>query len=264
MTGYRDMARRVRPTQRPYGVHPVWRYNTKLASRDLAALADVRAPELYATAETLDDLPEPDRPSVLKPDNGSGGRGVHLLVPDGEGAHDDLLAGAVRTWQEVKEQAGRPRKHLHGYDTVEPPWLLEELLLDDGAPVCAWQFWCFGGEPAAVMQRTHRPPGGKFGHKWWSPRWEPLGDILPRPRVRDYRPDLPPPHQPAALLDAARRVAAHVPASFVRVDLYDTPTGPVFGEITPWPGRSATFVPEWEARLGALWEAAEQHRIEKG
>lgn len=27
--------------------------------------------------------------------------------------------------------------------------------------------------------------------------------------------------------------------------------------------RPATFVPEWEARLGALWEAAEQHRIEQ-
>lgn len=256
--GYRDMVRRTRPTQ-PYGVHPVWRYNTKLASRELAALADVQAPEVYAVADALDALPEPDRPAVLKPNNGSGGKSVHLLSPNGDGTHVDLLAGVVRTWAEVIDLAGRPRTRRLNRDNVEPPWLVEELLLDEaGRLLCDWKFWCFGGEPAVVMQRSHRPPGGKYGHKWWSPQWEELGCIRPRPRIMEYRPDLPLPTMPSALLDAARRVAAHVPAAFVRVDLYDTARGPVFGEITPWPGGTEPFVPEWECRLGHLWERAER------
>lgn len=254
MTGYTEMFRKVRPTQ-PYGVHPVWRYNSKLASRELAALAGVDSPRLYAVEESVTDLPQPDRACVLKPNNGSGGKGVFPLVPTGRGTFLDLLAQRERSWGEVLEEARRPRRRLR-QDTVEGPWLLEELMVDaDGAPRCSWKVWCFGAEPALITQEFQRSPGGRYRKKWWSTDWVDVGDIRPR-KGHEVCPDLPRPARGAELLAAARRVAARVDSSFVRVDLYDTPEGPVLGEITPHPGGSVLFVPEWEKRLGFLWQSA--------
>jgi hypothetical protein len=44
----------------------------------------------------------------------------------------------------------------------------------------------------------------------------------------------------------------------MRVDLYDLPDrGIFFGEITPHPGGGGPrFNDEWDAKLGAAWEAA--------
>lgn len=60
-----------------------------------------------------------------------------------------------------------------------------------------------------------------------------------------------------AFREAASKVARHVPTPFVRVDLYEAQDGPVFGEITPIPaGGTSQFVPEWDERLGRLWDRA--------
>lgn len=252
-----DMQRAVRKTQ-PYEKHPVWDYNTKLASRDLTPLTGVYPPYLFAVADTVDELPIPQHPCVLKPNNGSGGKCVFLISPREDGLYNEVHTGEVLSWDEIKSRATTPRRKRLNRDNVEGPWLLEELLLDsEGKPLCNWQFYCFGGEPAVVAQTVQRLPGGTYKRRWYDSEWNDIGDIRPSPKMT-YTPSLEPPAHPGELLRAARDVAEHIPASFIRVDLYDDPVGgPVFGEITPWPGSNLPFVPEWETKLGDLWYAAE-------
>ena len=72
-----------------------------------------------------------------------------------------------------------------------------------------------------------------------------------------------PPEGAEALLAVARRVSTAVPSAFCRVDLYDTPAGPVLGEITFYPGtffykNRKLMAPEEAVRLGAMWGVAEK------
>lgn len=255
---YTKMTRRMRKTQ-PYGKHPVWKYNSKLDSRKLAEKAGIPAPKIFDFKDSIDDLSKPTHPCVLKPNNGSGGKSVFLIRPREDGAYDEVHTGEILTWDEIKTRATAPRRKRINRDNVEPPWILEELLLDKhGVPVCGWNLWCFGGEPAVISQTVQRVPGGTYKRRWYDTDWNDIGDIRPRPGVMEYTPSLEPPTRPQELLQAARDVAVHVSASFIRVDLYDLATGPVFGEITPWPGGSTPFVPEWEQKMGYLWAKAER------
>jgi len=43
----------------------------------------------------------------------------------------------------------------------------------------------------------------------------------------------------------------------VRVDLYESLSTPVFGELTPRPSQSHRYKSEWDGRLGRAWERAE-------
>ena len=65
------------------------------------------------------------------------------------------------------------------------------------------------------------------------------------------------PDRPQRLEDLVR-IAQAVSTGFdyVRVDLFDTPDGVFFGEITPFHrgGTARILQPEWEDRLGGLWD----------
>jgi hypothetical protein len=78
--------------------------------------------------------------------------------------------------------------------------------------------------------------------------------LLPfRLKFEHTAPPVPRPAHLDAMLDAAEALAAG--HDFVRVDFYDLPDGPRFGELTfaPSSGHLA-FQPEgWDAAIGALW-----------
>ena len=54
------------------------------------------------------------------------------------------------------------------------------------------------------------------------------------------------------------RIARDLSSGFdyVRIDLFDTPDGVYFGEITPFHrgGTARIMEPEWEQKLGDLWD----------
>ncbi len=52
----------------------------------------------------------------------------------------------------------------------------------------------------------------------------------------------------------ARALAAEAQVSFVRIDLYSTPDGPVFGEFTPVPNNGQErFTSAYDRLLGDYW-----------
>lgn len=240
--------------------HPVWRHNDKVSARRLAHLSGVRPPELFAGPCRLSLLTPPAVPAVLKPVHGCSARGVHLLVPAGD-RYRELMSGTMMTWEQVtlsalaaKHTARNQTLIRRGHpDATRPPWLLEELILWGGKAACDWKIFTFGHEPAVALQISRTP--ARTYVKWWDAHtWDDLGNIHPV-RTWTYNKSLTPPADPAALCEAARKVARHVPTPFVRVDLYEAQDGPVFGEITPIPaGGTSQFVPEWDERLGRLWD----------
>ena len=242
--------------------HPVWQHNDKISARQLAHKSGVRPPTLLGGPTRLSALPIPATPAVLKPVHGCSARGVHLLIPHGDRYHE-ALTGQHMTWDQViasahaakhtpRNQALIKRGHP---DATRPPWLLEELILWDGVPACDWKIFTFGHKPEVILQIARTPTGSRI-KGWNASDWSPLGDIHPT-RGWTHTPTLEPPANPPALLEAAVKVAQHVPTPFVRVDLYEAQDGPVFGEITPIPtGGTSVFIPEWDQRLGQAWDQA--------
>jgi hypothetical protein len=94
--------------------------------------------------------------------------------------------------------------------------------------------------------------GAKF--RYFSREWEDLGPLRDPDR---FDSSIALPNNPADLVRAAETVAAELPAIFVRVDLFETPSEVYFGEITPQPGTLPWFGPEVDRFAGELWDAAE-------
>src|SRR5690606_313352 len=70
--------------------------------------------------------------------------------------------------------------------------------------------------------------------------------------------DLQPPHDAERLVAAARSASSRLLFPFMRIDLYSTSRGVVFGEFTPQPGTPEAFNAETSHRLAAAWLDAER------
>ena len=244
--------------------HPIWADNSKTSGRELGELCGLHVPEVYQGPCSLRRMTPPEHDAVIKPVAGCSGRGIRPLRWAGDGRFTDLFTGESVSWGEAVASAmadkHSPRnlkllKEGHP-DAMRPPWLLEELILNEsGGLVCDWKAFCFGGRVEAVFQMV-RTPGEKTKKvKWWSREWEDVGDIAPvKPWV--YTPGLEGPHDPGRLTAAFESVADLVDSPFIRVDLYEQPDRVVFGELTPHPtGGTVRFVPEWDRRFGVAWAA---------
>lgn len=209
-------------------------------------------PEVYGTFPSLDQLPRfEDLPGsfVLKPTRGWSGAGV-FLMRDGF----DLMRGRRFTRDEM----------IHsiqtfggvGKDGVKGPWVVEEMLFNfDGRREAAldYKFFCFGPRVAAIQINRRTGRAKPFYWHWfrdadWGPlpcrmSWVkfPEPSRLPRPPC----------------LDEMVRIASDVGGRlniFVRIDLYATDRGPVFGEFTAYPHAGRDYTPRGDAWLGSFWK----------
>lgn len=244
--------------------HPIWEDNDKLHNRQLGELCGLRVPDLLQGPCSLRRMTPPDGPAIIKPVHGCSARGVVPLAPKG-GGYTNLFTGRRVTWEQAvvgaladKHTPRNLRLLEEGHpDAMRPPWLLEELILTDkGRLPFDWKAFVIGGQVEAIKQSV-RHPDGYVWVKWYNREWQPVGDIAPTRRWR-LRQNLPRPANPSGLLAAFEEIADLVDSPFIRVDLYETPSGEiVFGETTPHPtGGGVRFVPEWDARLGEAWAAA--------
>lgn len=230
------------------------RASSKEGGRELSARAGVAVPPLLGRHDDLASLllPEGERGVVIKPVKGSGGKGVVVLEREGEGFWS-VLEERPTTWDRVRRRLGE----LEEAGRIRGPYLVEAALPgpEPRQGPYDWKLYCIGGEPLLTLQKQHhvvdsvKQPRFKF----WTPDWQDAGAVM---YAQQLAPDLPAPHHPEELLDAARRIAREVPGPFARIDLYDTPAGVWFGEITPHPGGPPLFDPATDRRLGKAWERA--------
>lgn len=228
-----------------------WTHNDKIAGRALASAAGVPVPALLSGPAPLKDLTLPDAPFVVKPVRGSSMLGVRALIPEPEARYRDLISGRTRRWGGWREELYRAKGQGYNRDTVSNPWILEALVGDGLTLPDDWKVYCVHGK-AHLVRHLRREPAGMRSRSWTAD-WSPALNALPS---RPCDTTLAPPQHGPALIAAAEAIARLHGTVFVRVDLYDTADGPVFGEVTPHPAAGKRpLSPEWEQRLADAWQA---------
>ena len=215
-------------------------YNDKLHMRSLVEerLGPDVLPRLLRVGERPSDIADLVGPFALKANHGSG---WIVLVPEERALTEEelQLAGA---W--LRTNYGRTRREF-GYEHARPLLLVEELLSDP--PPLDYKFFCFGGEPEAVLVCFDRMSG--LRRTFVDLDWQVLGGMVDPPP-----PGIPPvPAHLGEMVDIARTLAAGT--GFLRVDLYDLEDRVVVGELTPYPlaGHQRFNPQSLDADLGRLW-----------
>lgn len=131
------------------------------------------------------------------------------------------------------------------YDLIDRNLLVEPILGED---LMDYKFFVFHGECKLIQIDT----GRFFEHKrcFYSTSWERVPIRLKY--AVEHTPIARPKHL-KEMIYSAERLGADF--DFVRVDLYETPHGPRFGEMTFSPGSGyERFTPRsYDAYLGSLW-----------
>lgn len=213
----------------------------------------------FSSVEDIDLGGLPDQ-FVIKPTFMSSSYGVMVLDRTDNGFYDHLRKRPL-TIDAIREEQ---QKHA---DSVRRPikeWIVEEKVVDaEGAAVPDdWKFFTFQGR-IGLAHRTVR--GARNTHHFYDGDFMPIpvesGLLTTNEKIID-RAVSSPPESWRTFLNYARRISVAVPSPFVRVDMYNTPTGPVFGEFTLVPG---TFFyedrekmhPPLSTRMGRMWVEAE-------
>jgi hypothetical protein len=253
-----EEVRRLDALNRGFGLeHPVWAINDKDGARTWAEGLGLRQPRLLATFASPADVPWAQLPDrlVLKPVQGSGSRGVHLLQRDGEAWFElrtqrRLTSGQVQELLLEKVRQGKISAALVAEELVDDP-------RRPGLPPVDWKVVTFFGRIGLVQAKAVRLDArGRpvSGWRYFDEQWNDLGRAK---AWREADPTIEPPVHAEQVLATARRISAAVPRAMLRVDLYDDVDGVVFGEVTPEPGGLQKFRRDLDSHLGALWEEAE-------
>ncbi len=221
----------------------------KWNSREFAAAHGVAVPELYWSGRRIADAPLENLsvPYVIRPAWGAGCLKSHLIL-DGR----DLNSLTDVTPESLRATLRRENGPIAPY-----PLLFEEFLTnlegqyDRGLE---YNIYAFGDRVGVVRQLLR--VGTISSVADYDEHWNPLRDQNGRiaPVVLDS-PVLEPRPRPARLdelLAVARRLGTAV-GTFIRVDLYDTPRGVVFGEFSSVPSRGENFSAWADRALGDLW-----------
>jgi hypothetical protein len=138
------------------------------------------------------------------------------------------------------------------------PLLIEEFLRgEDGEYRLPVDYKChMFGDVVGVIERVER-----LGRKtedvrlsYYTADWEPMPHPIRTDRWGRSDP-VPPPRCLGEIVAAARRLGVAY-GTFVRVDLYATDRGCVFGEFTPTPTAGNGYTAFADEYLGALWRSA--------
>ena len=141
------------------------------------------------------------------------------------------------------------------YDKIEPQILIEPFIGQSDLLPVDYKFFVFGGQIAFAYAVSGRGTS-KFAQDYFTADWTPMdcSEGVPRSPI----PPGPPKH-----LEDMLRIARILGKDFdfVRVDLYEGPEGPLFGEMTfsPLGGYCRMLPDSLDRELGDLWHDARLH-----
>jgi hypothetical protein len=190
---------------------------------------------------SLDSLPPH---FVIRPVWSAARKGVYVVAHDRE-----LLRGRTYAKNELKAAVRKDQGWVARY-----PILVEEFVkTETGDYALPMEFKChtFGQTVGAieVIQRAGRQARSKY----YTPSWEPFED-----RMNTYLPPgeyIDPPRCLDEIIACGKKLGTAY-GTFVRVDLYATDRGCVFGEFASTPAAGQHFTPFADEYFGALWDAA--------
>ena len=249
------------PSERTTWALRVAQLERKLTSYAFADRLDVpRMPQLAVWLEPSRIKVDPDwERFVIKPDNSHSSRAVFLLLQDSRGALRDLRTGHSQSVLGIQRELAScdewARREFQDRSRSIYPILCEPVAERPGGGIASeFNVFCFYGTVGLILQLD----GGGTGPApvKWRKYYDSDFRILPKMRnIRQCRDDLPPPQDPARLIELSVRMSRAIPSPFVRFDYYETTKGPILGEITTASG-TGMYPRQIDEHLGALWENA--------
>ena len=194
---------------------------------------------------------------AIKPNSSSSSHGFHRI------------ARVVDTFYDLKTGRGRSLRGLERFlrhDAIRyeltDEWVLEELLTpadESWLAIEDYKFYCFGGDVELILHKWPAPNPKGSQRNWYARDWSPVevsvrggNEGSTRAPVNGHR-----------LVAAAEDVARRLCYPFIRIDLYTTTRGIVFGEFTPGPGRVRAFTERSSERYLQRWHEAESRLLER-
>lgn len=209
----------------------------KIISHPFVEKLGMRVPHRIAVLDSLDSLREDGLPDifVLKLANGWSSRGVMILERTGTDEYfDHMNLQTLDVSSIVKVQLEKAAS----FSQKDARWIVEELVvhtLGAGAIPFDYKFYTFNGEVGLVVQIDRN--SGPVRIVLFDGTFRPLklgADYLLSGSAQPGVPVVPL-HAPE-MLWWAQRLSLEADSPFVSIDMFDSPTGPVFGEFTYSPG----------------------------
>lgn len=216
----------------------------------------ISTPKVYCKNTKLEEIQfNPDWGSfVLKPEQSHSSFGVSLNYLDLDTLkYLELLTNKTMDFDEILKFS----KELMSEKKFSNNWMVEELLLADDGDLYAlddWKFYTFYGEIGLILQK-HKCLDGTVQYKLYD---ENLNIITNTGKyIGHLNNDLPVAIHIQQMIKDAKKLSSLIPRPYMRVDLFSTNKGVVFGEFTPFPGGFSMFWKSWDQYLGQLWLDAE-------
>ena len=228
----------------------------KTEGRLWAEKQGIQVPKLIWSGKELSDIPKlselPNR-VVIKPSKGFSSNNVLCLID-----RKNILDGSI--WDDEMIQTNFSSDEF--LDRVQPKWIVEEFLQpepfrEDEIIPRDWKFYCFGEEIALihVVLRKSETDIHQNIHHYFS------GDL--RQLQRRVSSPKPVPEEPLYFPECWDEMVTQVKTlgkelgCFMRIDMYATSRGPVFGEFTPTPHGGSGYT-EWADKyLATYWKGLE-------
>lgn len=220
--------------------------NNKLNAKVFVAAHGISVAQLYWKGKTSEEIPFDALPDeyVVKTSTGWSSRQV---VP---------IVNGVNVFTNRKQSPADLVRHFQAFMSKEPYAsgyiLVEEFLQSAQGRLIPkdYKCWMFSGK-LKFIQVINRLDGR---HRWYHPDWQPVPDQMHLGSDVDDLDEAP--DHLSEIVGAAELLAGVYDYPFVRIDLYDTTRGVVFGEFTPTPlaGPSRLlYTPFANRTFGRLW-----------
>jgi len=229
--------------------------SAKMAGRIYVEKLGIKLPDLYWSGTEISEIPELDdlpKRVVIKPDKGWSANNVWCLIDK------------VNILDDKEYSTAEIKKILSDDEFVQKQkivFMAEEFLtpeIDEGNPIPRdYKFYCFGSKIAMlhVVDRVSIKDAHLNTHHWFDENLKPMKrQIWKRRPLPDYELELP--QCIDEMVEAVKKIGSTL-GIYMRIDMYATDKGAVFGEFTPTPQGGKGYS-EWaEKYLGSFWKGEE-------
>ncbi|MGY8781632.1 MAG: glycosyltransferase, partial [Fidelibacterota bacterium] len=225
--------------------------SSKMKGREYVAELGLKVPNLYWVGKDASQIPSlKDLPSrvVIKPEKGWSAKNVWCLI---EGVNK--FDGIAYTDQMIQEQLAQDEF----IQKQKPFFMVEEFLAPEKTkenPIpCDYKFYCFGSKIALIHVVDRKSTNNHLNvNHCFDENFKPIKHKVYNSITipNDY---ITLPDCFSEMVEAVEKIGATL-GLFMRIDMYATNKGAVFGEFTPTPHGGKGFT-EWADKyLGSFWK----------
>jgi glycosyltransferase involved in cell wall biosynthesis len=240
------------------GKKSLWqkKLSPKLAGRDFVQKLGLKVPELYWKGNNLEEIPDFDKlpkSFVLKPEKGWSSNNVYCMKEGNE-----ILTHRSYSRDEICTSLAKDEF----ITTSKPAIMIEELLEPekkqelDGLPR-DFKFYCFGEQIAMihVVLRKSEINKDENEHQYYTPEFNLIQTQIMEKRKQGKIP-IERPDCWEEMIQSVKTIGMEL-GIYMRIDMFATNRGAVFGEFTPTPHGGNGYSDFANKYLGTFWKGEE-------